>query len=568
MTKQFKNLVSSSGECHQVNPLTGLASNMSGAVEKMRMMSNQSISGAQSSFVNSAAAPSLDVAEFQKSRDSGRQSAPQTQFSQWADEFGVRGPELIHNMPGRPLMPGPMYYPGQFGFSAHVPQTSIAPTPLQSQSASPGESVNDDLAAAKRMVEILRGSGNPKFANSTFVDFIDQVATGDLKLSNGQVVDRAGQPVDWDEVYGQEGGLGDLFEGVGDDAENLPDQMERIWNELRQDNSWLNSTPSEYQFQHASNEYIESENPLEIALKLIAQGRDAEAIIALEAEVRLNENSSEGWRLLGQLHAQFDRDLEAIKCLEKGHACDPFNLDSILALGVSLTNELDSVRAMETLRSWISGNEKYHDLPSLLPPQDQAMPDYDFTRLKKQVMELFASAAARDPADADVAIALGVLHNISRDYGAAIGSFVRAAELRPTDATVWNKLGATLANAGLSKEAISVYHAALSLKPNYARVWSNLAIAHTNIDQFDNASRFFLTAIQLAPNATHLWSNLVVALSNWQPENVALSDLLESRDVAGLISTVSGTPTVDSLPPPRPLPLNEVERLLQAVKLT
>ena len=568
MTKQFKNLVSSSGECHQVNPLTGFAANMTGAVEKMRMISSQSRPSSQSSSVNSAVAPSLDAAEFQRIRESSRSSAPLPEFSQWADEFGVRAPELMPGLHPRPMMPGPMLHPSQFGFPPHAPQSFLQPPARQAEPSSvPMESVNDDLAAAKRMVEILRNSGNPKFANSTFVDFIDQVSTGELKLKDGQVVDRTGQPVDWDEVYGQEGGLGDMFEGVGDDAENLPDQMERIWNELRQDNAWLNSGPSEYVFQHASNEYIEAENPLEIALRLMAEGRDAEALVALEAEVRLNENSSEGWRLLGQLHAQFDRDSEAIKCLEKGHACDPFNLESMLALGVSLTNELDSVRAMEILKAWISGNEKYHDLPSLIPEPEAIMPDYDFSRLKKQVMELFFKAAERDPNDPDVAIALGVLHNISREYGQAIAFFVRAAELRPNDATVWNKLGATLANAGLSKEAISVYHAALGLKPNYARAWSNLAIAHTNLDEYESASKFFLTALQLSPNATHLWSSLVISLSNWQPENAALSDMLEARDLGQLVNAVPGTPKVTDLPKSRPLSNAEVAKLLSSVKL-
>jgi peroxin-5 len=423
-------------------------------------------------------------------------------------------------------------------------------------------------------VEVLRNSGNPKFANCTFVDFIDQVAQGDLKFKDGQVVDREGKQVDWDEIYAPEdsvtGGLGDILEATGDDAENLPDQMERIWNELRRDNEWLRDpTSGEYKFQHSDNPYIEStESPLEVALQLIREGKDAEAIKALEAEVRLNENSSEGWRLLGQLHAQFDRDIDAIKCLEKGHECDPYNLDSILALGVSLTNELDSIKAMEILKKWISSNEKYHDLINQIPLPDDpfGMPDYDFSRLKRQVMDLFNRAAQIDPNDPDVAIAVGVLHNIDRNYAQAIDALLRAVELRPMDFTSWNKLGATMANAGLSREALECYHQALALKPNYARAWSNLAIAHTNLEEYDNASRFFIAALQLSPEGPHLWSSLVIALSNWQPENSLLSDILENKDLEKLVETVNGAPRIDNLPKPVNMSTERARTVIQNIR--
>lgn len=38
-------------------------------------------------------------------------------------------------------------------------------------------------------------------------------------------------------------------------------------------------------------------------MQLIREGKNMEAIRVLEAEVQQNEESSEGWRLLGQLHA-------------------------------------------------------------------------------------------------------------------------------------------------------------------------------------------------------------------------------------------------------------------------
>ncbi|CAE8641221.1 unnamed protein product [Polarella glacialis] len=52
-----------------------------------------------------------------------------------------------------------------------------------------------DLGQAAQMVEMLRNSGNPKFANSQFVNFIDKVSKGDLQFKENTVIDREGNQV-------------------------------------------------------------------------------------------------------------------------------------------------------------------------------------------------------------------------------------------------------------------------------------------------------------------------------------------------------------------------------------
>jgi len=56
-------------------------------------------------------------------------------------------------------------------------------------------------------------------------------------------------------------------------------------------------------------------NYLELAKKLISEEKIQEAILVLQAEVQQNPASSEGWCLLGNLHAEGDEDEKSVACL-------------------------------------------------------------------------------------------------------------------------------------------------------------------------------------------------------------------------------------------------------------
>ncbi|CAJ1440678.1 unnamed protein product [Effrenium voratum] len=220
------------------------------------------------------------------------------------------------------------------------------------------------------------------------------------------------------------------------------------------------SRGAEYRFAE-ENPFSEVSDPLAEAIRLLREGRDRDALLCLEAEVQRNPESSEGWRLLGQLYASLDLDVEAIQCLRKGHEVDPYNLDSLLALGVSCTNELDQLPALRYLRTWIENHEEYQALVEGVQPP----PEFEYPAWRQQVTQLFQRAAEVSPHDPDVFIALGVMENINRNFDEAIQAELFAG-------IVWNKLGATLANSGKSEQAVVAYHQGLELKPNYARSWS------------------------------------------------------------------------------------------------
>ncbi|CAE8629391.1 unnamed protein product, partial [Polarella glacialis] len=242
------------------------------------------------------------------------------------------------------------------------------------------------------------------------------------------------------------------------DANGEGGLLDRAWRgEDSMDELWANANhqAAEYKFAE-DNPFMDSQDPLAEAQRLLREGRDREALLALEAEVQRNPESSEGWRLLGQLYAEMDQDVQAIQCLQKGHEVDPYNLASLLALGVSCTNEFDQLPALRYLRKWIENHEEHQALVEGL----EMPPEFEYDAWRRQVTELFSRAAQVNPMDSDVFVALGVMENINKNYDGAIEALATACRLRPNDHTVWNKLGATLANSGKSEQAV-VHHLAL-----------------------------------------------------------------------------------------------------------
>lgn len=119
------------------------------------------------------------------------------------------------------------------------------------------------------------------------------------------------------------------------------------------------------------------------------------------------------------------------------HKADPYDLDSLMLLGVSCTNELVERDAKNYLHDWL----KYHpDFQSIAGVSDAE--SLDFVQLKA----LFDQAHMIKPTDTQVLMALGILNFIGRNYVQASECFVLAIKENPTDHSLWNKYGACMSN--------------------------------------------------------------------------------------------------------------------------
>ncbi|KAF7146487.1 hypothetical protein RHSIM_Rhsim04G0006500 [Rhododendron simsii] len=340
---------------------------------------------------------------------------------------------------------------------------------------------------------------------------------------------------DWAEEFGNQFGEGALGENSADNWANGYDDYlnEQIAAKQRSETS-----RGVYEFSDM-NPYVGHPNPLKEGQELFRKGLLSEAVLALEAEVLKNSDNAEGWRLLGIAHAENDDDQQAIAAMMRAQEVDPTNLEVLLALGVSHTNELEQAAALKYLYSWLRHHPKYGTL---------ARPEMSDSLYYADVAGLFNEAAQMSPEDADVHVVLGVLFNLSREFDKAIASFKTALKLKPRDYSLWNKLGATQANSVQSADAIDAYqqqtstHAkqgnievvvdalrsvlnedplivmllasqALDLKPNYVRAWANMGISYANQGMYEESIRYYVRALAMNPKADNAWQYLRISLS-------------------------------------------------------
>ncbi|KQJ98851.1 peroxisome biogenesis protein 5 isoform X1 [Brachypodium distachyon] len=412
------------------------------------------------------------------------------------------------------------------------------------------------MQQSRMLAQTLSSNNDPKFQNSKFFQFVSKMSRGELIIEDNQVKQgSASQSSGWaDEFQTQynananswadqfvheelsqgadkwvsefssernQGGLNEKwadefsklhvddewaeeFSGGAFGESSADPWADEFQNQLSASKQNSGASRGVYVFSEM-NPYVGHPNPMQEGQELFRKGLLSEAALALEAEVLKNPDNAEGWRLLGVTHAENDDDQQAIAAMLRAQEANPTNLEVLLALGVSHTNELEQGEALRYLSRWLQNHPKYGGLAPPQPTDSFYGPD---------VIRLFNEAAKMSPEDADVHIVLGVLYNLSREYDKAIASFKTALQLKPHDYSLWNKLGATQANSIQSADAVLAYQQALDLKPNYVRAWANMGISYANQGLYEDSIRYYVRAVSMNPKADNAWQYLRISLGN------------------------------------------------------
>jgi len=143
---------------------------------------------------------------------------------------------------------------------------------------------------------------------------------------------------------------------------------------------------------------------------------------------------------MGQLYQENDQDEYAIIAFKKAYEIDPYDLDSLLCLGISCTNELEQKDAINHLFHWLKYHPDFNHLVAAIPESADNV-ELDMVR------SAYLEAHDLKPKDSHVALALGVLAFIQRNFPDAARFFEDGIRENPTDHTLWNKYGAAMANS-------------------------------------------------------------------------------------------------------------------------
>lgn len=382
------------------------------------------------------------------------------------------------------------------------------------------------VEVSREELRALREQGEKETATSFASEFAEQQRTENAGASQGSFADQFVRNAYAEEFTGQERQWVDDFHKEHDDFDFddlTPEEMQRKWEKFRgsssawaehylqdHERSLVEDYESVYNFSRgqqdsdvyvfqATNPYLGASDALEQGLKLFEEGALPEAIQALEAAVQQEPTNSHAWTHLGKAHAENDKDKLAILALEQAVAVDHSNLDALMALAVSLTNEYEPEKTADALIHWLSENKKFQHL---VQKHDQSSPS---TRAERLFVE-----AARMADDPDVHIALGLLFNLSFEYQKATECFKAALRQRPDDYALWNKYGATIANSHEGRSAvqtaIDAYFQALDKKPSFTRARSNLGISYMSAKNYVEAAKCFLGALTIN-NSPHLWDS-------------------------------------------------------------
>lgn len=183
--------------------------------------------------------------------------------------------------------------------------------------------------------------------------------------------------------------------------------------------AWQSATNLEEQLVHGEikTEYMFDPNnpfkdvafPKQLALDLINQGNNNQAILALEAHLQKNMEDGETWRILGRILQENDQDQKSIPCFTNCLKTNPDNLDCLLSLGVSCTNVLDEVKAMNFLKRWIMLNPKYklQGIDQIIPDDMVNLPTYkteDIKNINDSLIKVFQDASQMQPEDPELLV--------------------------------------------------------------------------------------------------------------------------------------------------------------------
>ena len=236
------------------------------------------------------------------------------------------------------------------------------------------------------------------------------------------------------------------------------------------------------------------ESYVEYAKLSSRDGKQEEAVRALEKAVELQPRYADVHSSLGNLHAALGRVKEARECFKRALEINPAYLRARVMLAKSYGDHGEPGRAVEELETSLSTApsffaEHVKELVRLIKNEaSQSDLEQAFMRLLEE-----------KPSSSQVSkqIALEAIQN--GEYEAASAELKKALSMNPHYPDVHNLLGIAYANRGMTDDAVMEFETALKINPDYLKARLNLALALYEKGAKDESMRNLEMVLELDP---------------------------------------------------------------------
>lgn len=144
--------------------------------------------------------------------------------------------------------------------------------------------------------------------------------------------------------------LENYYMGVLNDFNEV--QMDESWSQAKEGIKQEMVNQQNYPM-NTANQYRDHSTPHRVFLESLQKGDMQQSILSLEAHLQKNPSDHQGWRMLGQLMQENDKDRESTKALLKALELDQDCKGTLLQLGIACTNVFDTVTSMMYLEKWL-----------------------------------------------------------------------------------------------------------------------------------------------------------------------------------------------------------------------
>lgn len=227
--------------------------------------------------------------------------------------------------------------------------------------------------------------------------------------------------------------------------------------------------------------------------KLVEDGYEDEALLSLEAVLKLEPENTDALSLKGKILLSLGRSVEALKLLDRVIENDPENVSAVIGKGYALydANKFETALAVfdqaifldkEDIEGWLGKGKTLLEMNKF-----------------EDAMVCFNEVIEKDENNLEAWLGIGDCFSGLGRVDEAYKCYEKVNELEPEEAEAWAKKGDVLAIKGRWGAALQFYDRAISLDDEYDYPYVKKGEVLLSRERFEQAGQAFDAALAISP---------------------------------------------------------------------